>query len=122
MGTVRNTKTMRLLRHQRARKKLYGTSTRPRLAVFRSLNNVYAQLISDSTGETLAAAGSLDSQIKTSKGNLPKIEVSAIVGNLIAQRAKAKGINTVVFDTGGYKYHGRIKAFAEAAREAGLEF
>ncbi len=122
MGTVRNTKTMRLLRHQRARKKLYGTSVRPRLAVFRSLNHVYAQLISDSTGETLAAAGSLDSEIKASKGNLPKIQISAIVGNLIAQRAKSKGINRVVFDTGGYKYHGRIKAFAEAAREAGLEF
>ena len=113
---------MRLVRHRRIRKKLYGTSTRPRLAVFRSLNNVYAQLISDTTGETLVAAGSLDSELKMSKDNLPKIETSAIVGSLIAQRAKAKGISRVVFDTGGYKYHGRIKAVAEAAREAGLEF
>lgn len=122
MPRARYGKARRLTRHLRVRRKISGTSQRPRLAVFRSLHHVYAQVIDDSRGETLVAASSLESQIKTQRDGKVKSDVSKEIGALIAQRAKEKGINTVVFDRGGYKYHGRIKALADAAREGGLTF
>jgi len=122
MAKVKNTRVMRLLRHKRARQKVQGTPFRPRLAVFRSLNHIYAQVIDDTKGVTLVAASSLDSEVKEGKDSQSKGRVSTMVGALLANKAKEQGIERVVFDTGGYKYHGRVKAFAEAAREAGLEF
>ena len=122
MAKINNPRVMRLIRHKRTRQKIEGTPLRPRLALFRSLNNIYAQVIDDTQGVTLAAASSLESEIKDGKDSLTKGKVSIMVGTLLARRAKENGISKVVFDTGGYKYHGRIKAFAEAAREAGLEF
>lgn len=117
-----NSKTMsRQRRHERTRKKLSGTAQRPRLSVFRSLNHVYAQIIDDSKGLTLVAASSLDSSLTgiKQKGN---IAMAKTVGSLIARKAAEKGIKQVVFDRSGYLYHGRVKALADAAREAGLEF
>ena len=111
-------KGRRVMRHMRVRRKIRGTPDRPRLAVFRSLKQVYAQLIDDTQGITLAAATSLDSEIRNQTDN--KIKRSELVGGLIAERAKTKGITTAVFDRGGYKYHGRVKKLAEAARAAGL--
>jgi large subunit ribosomal protein L18 len=122
MARVKNTRVMRLIRHKRLRKKIQGTSLRPRLAIFRSLNHIYAQVIDDTRGVTLVSASSLDSEVKEGKDSQSKGKVSTMVGALLARKAREKGIDRVVFDTGGYKYHGRIKAFAEAAREAGLEF
>ena len=122
MAGVRNPRSMRIVRHKRTRQKIEGTTYRPRLALFRSLNHIYAQVIDDSQRRTLAAASSLDAEIRESKDSQPKSSVSTMVGALLARRAKEKGIERVVLDKGGYKYHGRVKAFAEAAREAGLEF
>ena len=122
MARVKNTRLMRLVRHKRARQKMQGTPLRPRLALFRSLNHIYAQVVDDTRGVTLVAASSLDPEIRESKDSQSKGKVSTLVGALLARRAKGKGVDKVVFDTGGYKYHGRVKAFAEAAREAGLEF
>ena len=122
MAKVKNSRVMCLIRHKRVRQKIEGTPLRPRLALFRSLNNIYAQVIDDTQGITLAAASSLESEIKDGKDSQPKGKISIMVGTLLARRAKENGISKVVFDTGGYKYHGRVKAFAEAAREAGLEF
>ena len=122
MPRARYGKARRITRHLRVRRKISGTSQRPRLAVFRSLHHVYAQVIDDSRGETLVAASSLESQIKTQSDGKVKSDVSKESGTLIAQRAKEKGISTVVFDRGGYKYHGRIKALADAARKEGLTF
>ena len=122
MARVKNARVMRLMRHKRIRQKIEGTSVRPRLALFRSLNNIYAPVIDDTQGVTLAAASSLESEIKGGNDSQSKGEISTLVGALLARRAKENGISQVVFDTGGYKYHGRVKAFAEAAREAGLEF
>ncbi|HEU5458385.1 MAG TPA: 50S ribosomal protein L18 [Terracidiphilus sp.] len=104
--------------HARIRRKLSGTGERPRLNVFRSLNHIYAQVIDDQKGETLAAASSLTLKLKTG-GN---VAAAKEIGKSIAEQAKAKGIKRVVFDRGGFLYHGRIKALADAAREAGLEF
>src|SRR5580693_7027191 len=104
--------------HSRIRLKLKGSQERPRLAVFRSLKHIYAQVIDDRQGKTLASAGEKNSGVK-SGGNLAGAKE---IGKLIAERAKTKGISKVVFDRGGYLYHGRIKALADAAREAGLEF
>lgn len=108
-------------RHERIRKKVGGTAARPRLSVYRSLNHVYAQIIDDSKGITIAAASSLDGSLKNvkQKGN---IAMAKEIGGLIAKKAAEKGIKQVVFDRSGYLYHGRIKALADAAREAGLEF
>ncbi len=114
-----NTNAQRLKRHKRVRGKLSGTSERPRLNVFRSGNNIYAQIIDDTTGLTLASASSLE---KGFEGKGSNTEAAAKVGQAVAQRAKDKGIDTVVFDRGGYLYHGRVKALADGAREAGLEF
>lgn len=106
--------------HRRIRRRLAGTGERPRLAVFRSLNHIYAQLIDDRAGRTLASASSLEKAAATASGG--NIAGAKQIGKLIAERAQAKGIKQVVFDRGGYLYHGRVKAVAEAAREAGLEF
>ena len=107
--------------HTRIREKMSGTSDRPRLNVYRSLNHIYTQLIDDATGVTLASASSMSKkgEERSSGGN---VAAAASVGRLIAERAKEKGVTRVVFDRGGYLYHGRVKALADAAREAGLEF
>jgi large subunit ribosomal protein L18 len=107
-------------RHARLRLTLAGTAERPRLAVFRSLKQIYAQLIDDSAGRTLASASSLERGVRESSGD--KREHAQIVGRLLAERARATGVRQVVFDRAGFKYHGRVRALAEAAREAGLEF
>jgi large subunit ribosomal protein L18 len=105
--------------HQRIRRKLSGTPERPRLAVFRSVAHIYAQVIDDTKGATIVSASSVDKGAKTNGGN---VAAAKTIGKLVAQRAKDKGITRVVFDRGGYQYHGRVKALADAAREAGLEF
>ena len=107
-------------RHLRIRRKVGGSAGRPRLAVFRSLTNIYAQVIDDVAGHTLAAASSLDKELGGAGGN--KVAQAKSVGALIGERAKAAGISEVVFDRGGNRYHGRVKALADAAREAGLQF
>jgi large subunit ribosomal protein L18 len=107
-------------RHERIRLHMAGTEVRPRLAVFRSLNHIYAQVIDDASGTTLAAASTADKELKGSKA--AKSEEAAAVGRLVAERAKAAGVERVVFDRAGFRYHGRIKSLADAAREAGLEF
>jgi len=110
----------RLRIHRRIRRKVAGTPERPRLSVYRSLKHIYAQLIDDSRGRTLAAASSKDAGTGVSAGG--NLAGAKVVGRLVAERARAAGIQKVVFDRGGYLYHGRVKALAEAAREAGLEF
>ena len=114
-----NTNAQRLKRHKRVRAKISGTPEMPRLNVFRSEANIYAQVIDDVNGVTLASASTLDKAIEGYGGN---IAAATAVGKLVAERAKAKGIETVVFDRGGYLYHGRVKALAEGAREGGLNF
>ena len=110
---------IRLRVHERIRKKMRGTAARPRLAVFRSLAHIYAQVIDDAQGATLVSASSVEKDRKAKGGN---VATAKAVGQLIAERAKEKGIQKVVFDRGGYIYHGRVKALADAARAAGLEF
>ena len=105
--------------HARIRRKLRGTTERPRLAVFRSVAHIYAQVIDDSQGQTLVSASSVDKGSKTNGGN---VAAAKAIGKAVAERAKEKGIKRVVFDRGGYQYHGRVKALADAARAAGLEF
>jgi large subunit ribosomal protein L18 len=122
MARETNRKRQRVLRHDRVRRKVSGTPERPRLAVFRSLKHVYVQVIDDTKGVTLAAASSLDKQVSEQKDGKRKAEVSRLVGALVAERAKSKGVTQVVFDRGGYKYQGRVKALADAAREGGLVF
>lgn len=112
----------RLHRHARIRAKVEGTPNRPRLSVFRSLSNIYAQIIDDEAGKTLVSASTIDAEIKSQLEGKNKTEAAKLVGKLVAERAKSAGVNVVVFDRGGYKYHGRVAALAEAAREAGLEF
>jgi large subunit ribosomal protein L18 len=107
-------------RHERIRKRASGTAERPRFCVRRSLNNIYAQIVDDTTGRSLLQVSSLAPELRDAEG--AKTAVSAALGKLIAERALEKGIKKVVFDRGGYLYHGRVKAVAEAAREAGLEF
>lgn len=114
-----NTNAQRMKRHKRVRAKISGTPEMPRLNVFRSEANIYAQIIDDVAGVTLVSASSLDKDIAGYGGN---VAAAAAVGKLVAERAKAKGIETVVFDRGGYLYHGRVKALAEGAREGGLQF
>jgi len=105
--------------HKRIRRKLAGTAERPRLAVFRSTAHIYAQVIDDAAGTTLVSASSVDKDGRAKGGN---VAAATTIGKLVAERAKAKGIQRVVFDRGGYQYHGRVKALADAARAAGLEF
>ena len=107
-------------RHDRIRLHLAGTEARPRLAVFRSLNHIYAQIIDDASGRTLVAASTVEKELRGSKST--KSEEAATIGRLIAERAKAAGIDRVVFDRAGFRYHGRIKSLADAARDAGLDF
>jgi large subunit ribosomal protein L18 len=112
----------RLRIHKRIRAKISGNPARPRLCIYRSLKYIYAQIVDDSLGKTLAAASTAEKDVRGSLKQAGNIEASKLVGKAIAERAKTMGINAVVFDRGGYLYHGRVKAVAEAAREAGLEF
>lgn len=112
----------RKIRHIRVRKHLAGTPERPRLNVFRSLTEIYAQVIDDESGTTLVSASTLEKSIRDQVAGKTKSEQAKVVGKTIAERAKSSGIDTVVFDRGGYRYSGRVKFLAEAAREAGLEF
>jgi large subunit ribosomal protein L18 len=112
----------RVRRHERVRKNLKGTTGRPRLNVFRSLSAIYAQVIDDQTGRTLLSASTVDRDLREKMKGLKKSEQAKLVGQTVAERAKDKGIQTVVFDRGGYRYIGRIKALADGAREAGLQF
>ena len=114
--------SVRKVRHHRQRRDLNGTCDRPRLNVYRSTNHIYAQIIDDTTGNTLAAASTLDAQIKGELNDKTKTEASKLVGKLIGQCALEKGVTKVVFDRGGYLYTGRVAAVAEGAREAGLDF
>jgi len=109
-------------RHERTRKKVKGSKERPRLSVYRSLNHIYAQIVDDGEGRTLVAASSLDESLKALKQHRGNCKTAREVGALIARRAQEKEIRKVAFDRGGYLYHGRVKALADAAREAGLEF
>ncbi len=112
----------RLRRHRRVRKHVVGTPERPRLNVFRSLRHIYAQVIDDSQGHTLVSASTIDPEVEAQSRELTKTEQARVVGKVLAERALSQGIEKVVFDRGGYKYHGRVKALADAAREGGLEF
>ena len=114
-----DTRGQRIKRHNRVRGKISGTAERPRLSVFRSENNIYAQIIDDVAGSTLAAASTVE---KAFEGNGGNAAAAKVIGEMIAKRALAKGIENVVFDRGGYIYHGRVKALAEGAREGGLKF
>ena len=122
MVTKKDKNAQRLKRHIRVRAKISGTTERPRLAVYRSNANIYAQIIDDTKGVTLVSASTLDKEIKGSVSVGSNIEAAKAVGKLIGERAIAKDIKDVVFDRGGYLYHGRVQALAEAAREAGLSF
>lgn len=123
MSNKANTsRAARIRRHIRVRKSVAGTSDRPRLNVFRSLDNIYAQIIDDTQGHTLLSASTLDTEIRGQVDGLKKGEAAKLVGKVLAERALAQGVKRVVFDRGGYQYHGRVKALAEAAREAGLDF
>jgi large subunit ribosomal protein L18 len=109
-------------RHVRVRKSIHGTPERPRLNVFRSLSEIYAQVIDDEAGRTLAAASSIDKELRSKMKGKNKSQQAHLVGEAIAERAKASGISQVVFDRGGFKYIGRVRALAEGARKSGLEF
>ncbi|MCC6799255.1 MAG: 50S ribosomal protein L18 [Anaerolineae bacterium] len=109
-------------RHARVRARISGTAERPRLNVFRSLGHIYAQVIDDTRGHTLASASTIDRDLRDQVEGKGKSEAAKLVGQLVAQRAQQAGIKTVIFDRGGYRYHGRVKALADGAREAGLEF
>jgi len=120
--TLRTSGEARHRRHERIRRHLAGTTERPRLNVFRSLQHIYAQIIDDTVGHTLVSASSLDPELREQLPGLSKSQQAARVGRLVAQRAVARGLKQVVFDRGGYPYHGRVKALADGAREGGLEF
>ncbi|MSQ24832.1 MAG: 50S ribosomal protein L18 [Dehalococcoidia bacterium] len=123
MGAViTKTREQRLARHRRVRKKVAGTAARPRLAVFRSSTHIYAQLINDAEGRTMASASSVEGEVRGQRTGKKKKEVAEIVGGLLAERAKGAGVSQVVFDRGGFKYHGRVQALADAARKGGLVF
>ncbi len=117
-----NSKGVRKIRHRRLRGRVIGTTSRPRLCVFRSLNHIYAQIIDDSISQTLVSMSTLGADLEDRSRQLTKTKEAEIVGSLLAQKALDKGLKRVVFDRGGYKYHGRVKALADAARQAGLEF
>jgi large subunit ribosomal protein L18 len=118
----KNRSEARIKRHARVRISVEGTQQRPRLNVFRSLSEIYAQVIDDKAGSTLASASTIDQDLRAKMKGLKKSEQAKIVGRLLAERAKKKGVHTVVFDRGGFKYSGRVKALADGAREGGLEF
>ncbi|MGC8668323.1 MAG: 50S ribosomal protein L18 [Chthonomonadales bacterium] len=119
---MENKVRLRLKRHRRVRAKVRGSAERPRLNVFRSLKNIHAQIIDDDAGRTLAAASTVEAAFRSTGKSGGNVEAARMVGALVAQRAREKGITRVVFDRGGYKYHGRVKALADAARAEGLEF
>ena len=120
MTTTPTRTTARQKRHSRIRLRLQGTTERPRLAVYRSIAQIYAQVIDDSSGRTLASASSLERELKGATGT--KTERARVVGRLLAERARAAGVRSVVFDRSGFRYHGRVRSLADAAREAGLDF
>ena len=122
MGKPTIAQLARQRRHARVRARVVGTPQRPRLNVFRSLNNIYAQVIDDSDGRTLVAVSTIDAATRGTFAGKTKTEQAALVGKLVAERSLEAGIRQVVFDRGGYKYHGRVKALAEASRKNGLEF
>ena len=122
MPKDRDARKLRVVRHARVRRKVHGSPQRPRLCVFRSLRHIYAQVIDDANGHTLAAASSQEGGENRESPIQPKVNASQAVGKLVAERTLALGITQVVFDRGGYKYHGRVKALAEASREGGLKF
>ncbi|MBI4304033.1 MAG: 50S ribosomal protein L18 [Chloroflexi bacterium] len=117
-----NPRLARVRRHLRVRAKVKGTAETPRLCVFRSLDHIYAQIVDDLRGHTLAAASTLDQELKEALDSKKKTDQAGLVGTLVAKRALGSGISQVVFDRGGFKYHGRVKALAEAARKEGLKF
>ena len=122
MPRINTPRTARLARHRRVRNRVVGSSQRPRLCIFRSVYHIYAQLIDDSQGHTMAAATTLDAEVRGADHASNKTQRASLAGKLLAQRAQQLGVTQVVFDRGGYKYHGRVKALAEAAREGGLQF
>ena len=118
----RSRNDMRVIRHERLRRTLSGTAEKPRLCVFRSLKNIYVQVVDDDKGCTLASASTLEKALQPELKGHCNIEAAKVIGRTIAERAKAKGINAVVFDRGGHAYHGKVMALADAAREGGLSF
>jgi large subunit ribosomal protein L18 len=122
MDNAKAKRLARQRRHARVRRHVSGTADRPRLSVFRSLRHIRAQVIDDTSGRTLVAASTLDSGVRSQMNGKDKSAQAAVVGEVIAQRALEAGITRIVFDRGGYKYHGRVKSLADAARKAGLEF
>ncbi len=122
MKRSKTARAARLRRHLRVRKKVHGTQQRPRLCVYRSLAHIYAQVIDDDRGHTIAAASDMEASARSKAKGKPKKDIAKLIGELIGERAKEQGINTVVFDRGGYQFHGRVEALATGAREAGLKF
>ena len=122
MKKTHSARAARQRRHSRVRQRVAGTAERPRLAVFRSLNHIYAQIIDDTAGQTLVSATDLEVGVRSARDGKKKSEVAGLVGEALAKKAKEKGIEAVVFDRGGFKYHGRVKALAEAVRKGGLRF
>jgi large subunit ribosomal protein L18 len=122
MEKIAQREVARKRRHRRVRKRVVGISQRPRFNVFRSLGHIYAQVIDDTRGHTLAAVSTLDPELRDKVKGLTKTEQAKLVGGLLAKRALERGVKEVAFDRGGYKYHGRVKSLADAAREGGLEF
>ncbi len=122
MSNEVDTVRAREIRHRRVRAKVKGTSERPRLNVFRSNQHIYAQIIDDTIGHTLVSASTIDAEIRPQLGNLSKTDQAKLVGQTLAKRALAIGVKKVVFDRGGYRYHGRVKSLADGSREGGLEF
>lgn len=120
--TKKSRSEARILRHRRVRKHISGTPERPRLNVFRSLAEIYAQVIDDQSGTTLVSASTVDGELRAKMAGMKKKDQASLVGASLAERAKAKGITQVVFDRGGYRYAGRVKALADGARKGGLEF
>ena len=122
MDKAKRKRLARQRRHARVRRRVQGTAEQPRLCVFRSLNHIYAQIIDDTQGHTLVAASTLDAEVRAALNDEDKTGQAAVVGKTLAERASAAGIDKVVFDRGGYLYHGRVEALAKAAREGGLQF
>lgn len=122
MAKKKSRNKARKRRHKRVRRNIYGTPNKPRLNIFRSLSEIYAQIIDDFEGHTMVAASTIDSELRSDMDGLTKTEQAELVGKALAERAQEKGIEKVVFDRGGYKYIGRVKALADAAREHGLDF
>lgn len=122
MDRAKERRLARQRRHVRARKGMQGTSERPRLCVYRSLKHIYAQVIDDTQGYTLVAASTQDAEVQKELKGKDKSAQAAVVGEVLAKRAQAAGVKHIVFDRGGYKYHGRVKSLAEAARKGGLDF